>query len=1005
MSPAPRPHRCSPARADHVQPRARLLRAVLPCALLLPAVALRAQAPDRDHLQQNVFAQMTWRELGPVAFGGRIVDLAVHPQNPSIWWVAAASGGLFHTTNNGISFTPQFQTAYSISIGDIAVAPSRPDTLYVGTGECNNQRSSYWGNGVHKSTDGGKTFTHCGLDGTDHIGRIAVHPTDPDTVFVAALGALYSANRDRGLYRSRDGGATWQCVQHLGNDVGFVDVAIDDATPTTIYAASYERRRRAWDFIDGGPGSRLWKSTDGGDTWTRLQGGLPEGDLGRIGLEVFRGDSKVLYATIENLNPKVAAAVAPPTGDAAAAEPERKRSEVTAEVLADPLARAEWERGNDDDDDPALEPERVRRRPIVGGEVWRSDDAGATWTKTNTEPVGGSPGYYYGQIRIDPNDRDTVYVLSVPVYRSTDGGKTFTPARGERDTAFHGNLHVDHHALWIDPRDSRHCILGNDGGLAITWDTGKTWDHVARLPIAQFYTVAVDNRRPYRVYGGLQDNGTWGFPIHSATQAGLRAHDAFRIDGGDGFCVAVDPRDPDVVYSESQFGGMSRQNLRTGARRSIRPPAKKGAQPLRYNWMTPLCLSPHASDTLYVGSQFVHRSRNRGDDWTTISDDLTTNDADKKKGDVPHCTITTIAESPREPGLLWVGTDDGRVWLGKDDGQRWLERTDRFPAAVRGLWVSRVEPSPHAAGTAFVAFTGYREDRREPLLFRTDDGGETFLAIANDLPAEPINVVRQHPTNAHVLLVGTEMGCYASVDDGAAWFRLGDALPRAAVHDLVVHPTELHVLVGTHGRGIWALDGKGLAALDSAALQRAFAVLPPSDGIVLPRGFSPGSQGARTWSVENPFTTATFRWYAQEDSDDPVQVEVLDATGAVVFAQEASGSAGYHELAWRAARGQGFPGGGGGGFGGGRNRQSPNQRPGAFAVRITRGSDAATLPFTVQDRRGPRDTVGGVPGLGGTEGAFDEDTTAHGEEGEEGEEGERAGAAAERERGAATGGR
>ena len=934
-------------------------------ASLLAVAPLCAQANDLEHARVNVLQQMTWRELGPVAFGGRIVDIEVHPQNPSVFWVASASGGLFRTDNRGLTFMPQFQDASSISIGDLAVAPSNPDVLYVGTGESNNQRSSYWGDGVHKSTDGGKTWTHTGLAGTEHIGRVVVHPTNPDIVLVAALGALYTANDERGLYRTQDGGKTWQRTLFVSADVGVVDVALDPTNPDVVFAASYERRRRAWDFDEGGPGSRLHKSTDGGLTFTQLGGGLPDGELGRIGVAVSAKDPKVVYATIENLNPDVAPPEAEPkaegSGDAAA-----KDAWPDAETQADPLAFAEWqaERSGSEAEqaqDPQ-ESKRAQRRKTIGGEVWRSDDGGSTWKKPHKGRVGGEPLYYYGQIRVDPSDEKTVYVLGVPVFRSTDAGKTWTPAseRQGRRAAYHGNLHVDHHALWIDPKDGRHALLGNDGGLAETFDAGASWDHVARLPIAQFYTVAVDHRFPYRVYGGLQDNGTWGFPVQAP--GGLQAETAFRIDGGDGFCVAIDPTDADVVYSESQFGGMSRQDLRTGERAGIRPKAEKGQQPLRFNWMTPLTLSPHAPRTVYVGSQFVHRSRDRGTTWTTISPDLTTNDADKKKGDVPHCTITMISESTRREGLLWVGTDDGNVHCTRDGGATWHDLTAKFPAAARGLWVSRIEASPHDQDTVFVAFTGFREDRREPLLFRSDDCGETFLPIANDLPQEPINVVRQHPENPALLLVGTEMGLYASLDDGAHWSPLGKGLPRSAVHDLVVHPQHGHVVAATHGRGMWILDGKGLGALTEAAMQKEFVALPPSDGIVMRRTFSRGYEGARKWSVESPFTTATFRWHCANDRTEKVVVEVVDAANTTLFRVEEDATAGYHEVAWASARGPGGVRGFLQGVSG--SRRNGGQRAGDFAVRITCGKDSATLPFSVHDLRGPRDAMGPAPGIG-----------------------------------------
>ncbi len=952
------------------------IRTTIRSALALFVLGLLpAQTSDQDHQRTNVFGQLRWRELGPVASGGRIVDIAVHPQRPQVFWVAAASGGLWRTDNGGVRFTPQFQDAYSISIGDLAIAPSNGDVLYVGTGEANNQRSSYWGNGVHKSTDGGKTWHHVGLDGTDHIGRIVVHPTNPDVVWVAALGALYSSNDARGLYKTTDGGLHWQRVHHLGSDVGFVDVAIDPHNPEVLFAASYERRRRAWHLTEGGQGSRLWKSVDGGTSWNRLEGGLPDGVLGRIGIDVFAGDGKVVYVTIENLNPRGTRPQAPvgdPTdneprdggrdGDAAAATPPET---LPGEFLADGTAFAEWERKQEQAQDPV----RRARKPVVGGEVWRSDDSGKTWRKTHDDAtdIGGSPGYYYGQIRVDPNDRDTVYVLSVPVHKSTDGGKTWGARGGAGRTArapsFAGNLHVDHHALWIDPKDSKHCLLGNDGGVAITWDGGASWDHLGHLPILQYYTVAADNRPTYRVYGGLQDNGTWSFPIHGETSSGLRAVDATRVDGGDGFYVAFDPDNPDIVYSESQFGGMSRQNVRTGERKSIKPRAQKGEQPLRFNWQTPIVVSPHAGSTVYTGSQHLHRSQNRGDTWTTISPDLTTNDPEKKKGNVPHCTITTIAESPVRGDWLWVGTDDGRVWTSKDGGARWVDLTDRFPAAVQGLWVSRVEPSRHAEGTVFVAWTGYREDERAPFLFRSDDGGESWKSIAHDLPREPVNVVRQHPRNPAVLLVGTEMGAYVSADDGASWYPLGQGLPRVAVHDLIVHERESHVLVGTHGRGIWALDASALETLTSQQLAAAFAVLPPSGGVLLRRAFSEGNVGARTWTAANPFTTPTFRYLLNQDSETKVTVEVLDATGAVLWRRDGPVTAGYHEVAWATAggRGPGGPGGGQGGPGGrgGTGQQGP--RAGTFAVRITRGEQSTTLPFTVVDRRGPPGILGSWP--------------------------------------------
>ena len=917
-----------------------------------------AQTSDQDHLRANVLAQMPWKQLGPIQSGGRVVDIAVNPRRTQEYWLASASGGVWHTTNGGLSFEQQLQNAYSISVGDIAVAPSDPRVLYVGTGEANNQRSSYWGDGVYRSDDAGETWRWIGLEGTDHIGRIVVHPEDPNTAYVAALGALYSANERRGLYKTTDGGKTWDRVLYVSEDVGVVDVVMHPQRPDVLFAASYERRRRAWNFEEGGPGSRIHRSTDAGATWEVLDNGLPDGALGRIGLDCFLRDGDVLYAAIENLNPRSRPRrrATAPSGDEGPERDEgkdgRHQATPSAEVLADPVARQEWLDGPEE----AQDPRRRSRQRLVGGEVYRSDDGGDSWTKTHKDDVsvGGSPGYYYGQIRVDPNDADNLWVLSVSVYQSKDGGATWTPSRRRRGgRSFGSRLHSDHHALWIDPSNSQHCLLGNDGGVAVTWDQGRSWDHLTHLPILQFYAIGVDNGAPYRVYGGLQDNGTWGFPIHGPTTAGLEAQDARKISGGDGFYSVPDPTDPNIVYSESQFGGMLRSDLRTGARSSIKPRARKGEQPLRFNWNTPIVISPHAPHTIYTGSQHLHRSRNRGDDWTTISGDLTTNDADKKRGDVPHCTITTIAESPRREGLLWVGTDDGKVWLTKDGGGRWTDLADRFPEEVRHLWVSRVEASHHDVQTAFVSFTGYREDIRSAYVFRTDDGGESWLSIAHDLPAEPVNVVRQHPRNANVLFVGTEMDVHVSIDDGAHWAPLGDGLPRSAAHDLLVHPRHPHLLVGTHGRGIWGLDAAAFERLDMSAMRAAMLALPPSDGVLLRGAYDRGYFGARRWRTPNPFTTPTFRYILAQDSEAAPKIEVLDVTGAVVFKADGGKEAGYHEVTWSSGRGRRR------GVGG---RSNGGARPGTFAVRITHEGRSSTQAFKVHDRRGNTSVLGAYPG-------------------------------------------
>lgn len=875
------------------------------CLLLIGfALPLAAQASPAE-LARDALGGMEWRSLGPSNFGGRVVDVEVDPRDRSVWYVVTGSGGIWKTVNKGTTFEPLFDRQPVFSIGDLALAPSAPDVLYVGTGEANNQRSSYWGNGIWKSTDAGKTWSHVGLEGTDHIGRVVVHPKNPDIVYVAALGALYSPNRERGLYRTTDGGKSWNCVQWISEDVGFVDIVLDPSDPGRLLAASYDRRRRAWDFRETGPGSGIWRSEDAGATWERIEGGLPGGEIGRIGLAYAPSDPAIVYATIENGNPAV---------------PEAKTDVGTTEAAS---GRREPSEGT------------APRRRLIGGEIYRSQDGGKSWKKVNESQVGGSPAYYYGQIVVDPRDAETVYVLSVPLWRSRDGGKTW-----KNDTA--RGIHVDHHALWIDPTDTAHLLLGNDGGMHESFDRGEHWDHFNELPIGQVYAIGVDLQDPYWVWGGLQDNGTWGIPSAQTTSLPLSRSDALRINGGDGFYVVVDPRDPDLIYSESQFGALSRLHVHRGERKSIRPQAERGQPRLRFNWMSPIALSPQHPDTIYFGSQYLHRSRNRGDDWQTISPDLTTNDAAKIEGDVPHCTITTIAASPLRAGLLWVGTDDGRVWLTRNDGERWIELTDRFQDVPRGLWVSRVEASYHDEKIAYVAFTGYREDDRNPYLFLTTDGGDTFRSLSANLPRASVNVVREHPRNPDVLLVGHESGVCASIDAGGTWHPLGSKLPTTPVHDLVVHPREPDVVVGTHGRGVWVLDATPLEELDDDLLARPFHAFRARDGRQLGVSYSNRySSSNRTWTADRSEHGAAFHYWLREESDAGVSLEVVDATGKVLRTIAGSSKAGLHRVLFDPNAGRGR-----GGFGGGRREPPPG--PGQYAVRVRHGENPPVLPFWIR---------------------------------------------------------
>jgi photosystem II stability/assembly factor-like uncharacterized protein len=762
-------------------------------ALLIGSTVLAASG---QALSDSILKAIVFRSIGPTRQSGRFVDFAVPLQTPGTFYAATASGGLWKTVNNGQSFTPLFDRQPVFSIGDIAVAPSAPDIIWVGTGEANNSRSSYWGDGVYKSTDGGKTWSNMGLGESHHIGRIVIHPQNPDVVYVAALGHLYSPNPERGLYKTTDGGKNWQQVLNVnleGRQIGCVDVALDPRNPDILYAATYDRLRRPWTYDIGGPGSRIWKSSDAGANWTQLANGLPGGLLGRIGLAIYAQNPDILYATIENVN-----------------KPGMSEAERWQEIQSGKSSEK-----------------------MIDGEIYRSDDAGASWRKVSQEKrsVGGAPGYYYGQVVIDPRDDKHVYVLSVNVFETSDAGQHWNP----RAFAFGG----DNHALWIDPADSNHMLLGYDHGMGITYDRGKTWSHVDNLPLGQFYAVDFDMSTPYRLAGGTQDNGSLmgpstkkgklgGFRMEMAAgtaQAGLRGgppillEDWYTVGGGDGMYNVFDRKTNRFLYNEFQFGELQRVDLATGETKNIQYKNKD----FRFNWCAPLLVSAHDSDTLYHCGNIVLKSTNRGDTWTEVSPDLTTNDPAKlaagKGGDgnIQYCTITSFDESPLIAGLLWAGTDDGNVWLTRNGGQDWVKLNDRIPGHP-GYWVSRVTASGFDPGTAYLAFTGYRHDDFRPFLYKTADYGQTWTSIVANLPSAPINVVRDHPRKPNLLVVGTELGVYLSIDGGRNWTALKNGMPTQPVHDLKIHARANDLIAATHGRSLFIADISPLVELTPQVL-------------------------------------------------------------------------------------------------------------------------------------------------------------------------------------------
>jgi photosystem II stability/assembly factor-like uncharacterized protein len=730
-------------------------------------------------VSEDFLKTITFRDIGPSRQGVRFTDFAVPLQQPYTFYAATGSSGLWKTANNGQTFEPIFENEKVVSIGDIAVAPSNPNIIWVGSGEANSSRSTYYGDGMYKSTDAGKTWKNMGLKESHHIGRIVIHPTNPDIVYVAVLGHLYTDNPDRGLYMTRDGGKTWVKALDVkvgGLAIGAVDVVMDPKNSNVLYAATYDKLRQDWNFQIGGPGSGIHKSTDGGRTWKKLGGGLPGGILGRIGLTIYPKNRNILYAVIENAN-----------------KPGMSAEDRMKEIIAGKSSSG-----------------------MIDGEVYRTDNAGETWKKVSPEKqsIGSGPGYYYCDIIVDPNDDKHVYALSVRVQESKDGGKTWASP-----FSFGG----DNHALWIDPANSNHMLLGYDHGMGVTFDGGKSWFHPDFIPGAQFYAVDFDMSYPYRVAGGLQDNGSLMGPSTKKGSAPIRLEDWQSVGGGDGMYNVFDKDTNRYLYNESQNGPLQRTDLITGEFKGIAYSRIKPAT--RWNWCAPVLVSIHNGQVIYHGGNILVKTENRGETWTEISPDLTTNNPAKlpqgKGGDgnIQYCTITTIDESPLIQGILWVGTDDGNVWVTRDDGKNWTKLNDKITGNP-GYWVSRVAASNAEPGTAYVSYTGLRNDDFRPFLYKTTDYGQTWVSISGNLLNESINVIREDVKNPNLLFVGTDFGIYAFLDGGKAWTKLKGNMPTQPVHDLKIHPRENDLIVATHGRGIYIADISPLQELTPQVLAK-----------------------------------------------------------------------------------------------------------------------------------------------------------------------------------------
>jgi photosystem II stability/assembly factor-like uncharacterized protein len=825
-----------------------LLRRQTPGALVLVALLLGCPAGRAADPAYRLFDALPARCLGPANMGGRVVDVAVVESRPATLYVATASGGLWKTTNNGSTWDAVFEREASVSLGAVAVAPSNPEIVWVGTGEANPRNSVAWGDGVYKSTDGGKTWHNQGLRDTQHIGRVVIHPTNPDIVYVAALGHVWGPNKERGLYKTTDGGTTWQRSKYLDTDTGFVDLVMDPSDPDTLYAAAYRVRRDA--FSGGnpveqtGPLAGLYRTTDGGATWKRLSSGLPDRPIGRCGLAICPRDPRLLYAVVQT-----------------------DRTALVRET--------EWG-----------QPARPNAEPSTGG-IFRSADRGETWVKVND--LCPRP-FYFSQLRIDPTDPRRLYVLGVTLHVSKDGGRTFAA----EDAA--PGVHADLHSLWIDPKDAEHMVAGTDGGIYLTYDRGKTWEHPKNLPIGQFYAVAVDMGRPYWVYGGLQDNGSWGGPSSTRNADGITVANWFRVLPMDGFHCQVDPTDANLIYAEGQYGDLRRVNITTGRAASIRPRPARGEAEYRFNWSSPVLLSPHNPAIVYFGGNGLFRSRDRGDHWEVISNDLTLGE----RGHTPlwEHTLTTIAESPVKAGVLWTGSDDGRVQVSRNGGRDWNDVSDEVPNVPHERHVSRVIASAFAEGTAYLALDRHRNDDRRPRLFRTTDFGANWKPIMSDLPESgPVYVVRESSRNPDLLFAGTEFGLFVSLNGGGHWEKY-PGLPTVAVHDLVIHPRDRELVIGTHGRSIYVMDVAPLEQATAKVLAAPVHLFDVKPARLYPSRGTHGLRGAKVYAAPNPPFGALVYYHLAKKSETPVRLTIRDARGGTVIELKGSQEAGLHRLVW-----------------------------------------------------------------------------------------------------------
>jgi photosystem II stability/assembly factor-like uncharacterized protein len=863
---------------------------------------------DGEGASTSPFAGLRFREIGPASPAGRIDDFAVLESNPAVFYVATATGGLWKTVNQGTTFNTVFDNETTSSIGDVAIAPTDANLVWVGTGENNNRQSSSWGDGIHKSVDGGKSWKNMGLRDSKHIARIIVDPVDSDVVYVAALGSLWGAGGERGIFKTTDGGLTWANVLKTDADTGATELVMDPSNNKVIYAATYQRRRATWGFNGGGAGSAIYKTADAGRTWITLTKGIPEGAKGRIGLDVYRRNPNIVYARIEH--------------------------------------------------------------PKESG-TYRSEDAGATWTKmgnTNPRPM------YFSQIRIDPNNDQRIYVLGVQLHISDDGGKTFRNDGAQK-------IHVDFHAMWINPANSNHTMIGGDGGVGISYDKSKTYVWLKNMPLGQFYHVAFDMNTPFNVCGGLQDNNTWCGPSSVRSAGGIGNDEWFVIHGGDGFQAQIDPTDPRILYAESQDGRMSRIDRTTNERKAIRPEAPEGEKPYRWNWDTPMVISPHNPATVFVAGNRLFKTTDRGHSWKAISGDLTTNtDREtlelmlakgkeitlaKHDGVSSYGNLVTFNESPKKTGLYYTGSDDGVISVSRDDGANWSNVTSKVSGLGKNTYVSRVAASRFDEATVYATFDGHRLNDFSTYVYVSNDYGQNWKSIVGDLPKGQVaRTITEDLKNPDVLYLGTESGLFVTFDKGKQWMRVKANLPTVPIYEITLHPRDNAMILATHGRGIWILDD--MTPLQQFAQARSIPAhlfdIRPATQMNAAGDRSREFEGDMQFLGKNSDIGAAFTYYLKSPAKK-LALTVKDASGSVV--RELAGddvkdktAAGINTVIWNLrvkplprprpqAGGAGGGGGGGGGFGGG-GLDGPFVLPGTYQVTLrVEDKDAATNSFTV----------------------------------------------------------